>query len=142
MAERRVPGFRGICLTVGVVYVLLAGSILARGVPASMAPFGIPPETLASAHYVDAIWWVYTHMVVLGVLMIGLGRLAEGVRLQRGMARILFAAHVYYTWLDVRASDSALGTALYEGPASVAPAVVAGLAMLAFGWLSFAPARD
>ena len=138
----RIPGFRGTCIAVGVTYVLLGGSILARGVPASLAPFGVPPDILASPHYVDAIWWVYTHMVVLGGVMLVLGRFAEGAALKLWMARMLFVAHVYYTWLDIRASDSAWGTGLYQGPASVAPAVIAGLSMLAFMRLSFSRWAD
>ncbi len=54
---RFLPGFRASCLTVAVLFVLLAGSILARGAAASMAPFGVPEATLVSPHYRDAIQW-------------------------------------------------------------------------------------
>jgi len=140
--RHRLPGFRATCIAIGALYVLLGGSILARGVPASMAPYGLPQATLDSPHFVDAIWWVYTHMVVLGLIMVALGWLAESHRLKLWMARILFGAHVSYTWMDIRSSDSAWGTGLYQGPESLAPAVIAGLAMLAFAHLGLCLHRE
>jgi hypothetical protein len=132
-----LPGFEASFLTTGVLYVLMGGSILVRGTRASMAPFGVPEATLASPHYDDAIFWVYSHMVVLGVLMAVVGLTAEGDRLKLWFSRALFAAHVYYTVLDVRASDSVLGTALYQGPASIFPAVVGFVVTVLLAHLSF-----
>ena len=53
--HRVLPGFRSSCLSVGVLYVVLAGSILLRGVEASMAPFGVPRVVLGAPHYENAI---------------------------------------------------------------------------------------
>lgn len=119
--------------------VLLAGSILLRGVPASMAPFGVPQPVLNSPHYADAIFWVYTHMLVLGLIIGLLGLYAESPVLRRKMAWLLLGAHVVYTVLDFRASDSPLGHALYHGPASLMPAFISlGITVL-FAHLSFCP---
>jgi hypothetical protein len=136
IGEPRLPGFRASCVLVCVLYVLLGGSILVRGGAASLAEFGVPAATLASPHYADAIWWVYTHMIVLGLLTGVVGLWGQGVRLQRWFARAMLVAHVYYVLLDVRASDSPLGTGLYQGPASMAPAVIGSVVLLVFAYLS------
>jgi hypothetical protein len=125
----RLPGFRAACLVAGAVYVLAGGSVLVRGGAASMAEFGVPAATLASPHYADAIWWVYVHMIVLGLVIGAVGRYGQGARLQRGFSRLMLAAHAYYLYMDVRSSDTALGTGLYQGPTSIVPAII-GLGVL------------
>lgn len=127
--RHRLPGFRTTCLVLGATYVLLGASILVRGGAAAMAEYGVPAATLASPHYADAIWWVYVHTIVLGLVTGVVGLYAEGERLRRVFARVLLGAQASYLWLDVRSSDSALGNALYQGPASIVPAVL-GLGML------------
>ena len=119
-----LPGFRRVCLVISVAYVLLGASVLVRGGAASMAEFGVPAATIASPHYADAIWWVYVHMIILGLVIGVVGRFAESPRLRLWFARVLLAAHAYYLYLDTRTSDSALGNGLYQGPASVVPAVI------------------
>jgi hypothetical protein len=131
--------FRTSCLVVCVLYALLAGSILVRGAEASMAPFGVPSAVLASAHYQDAIFWVYSHQLVLGLLIGALGFVVVDPRAQLVLSRVLFAAHVYYAFLDFRSSDSPLGNALYQGPASLAPAIVCVVVGVLFAWHSIRP---
>ena len=130
--KHRLPGFRPVCLVAGVAYVLLGGSILVRGGAASLAEFGVPAATLASPHYADAIWWVYVHMIVIGLIMLVVGAFGEGARLRRGFSRLMLAAHAYYLFLDVRSSDTALGNGLYQGPASIAPAIIVLVVLLLF----------
>ncbi|WP_266363777.1 hypothetical protein [Tellurirhabdus rosea] len=127
-----LPGFRAICLTIGILDVLMAGSLFAKGLMVSMAEFRVPQPTLDSPHYHNAIEWVYTHMIVLGLVLIVLGLYGEGQRFRRWMARLLFVVHAYYTYLDFRYSDSALGNGLYQGPASVFPALFGLFATLLF----------
>lgn len=136
LCRHRLPGFRTSCLAVGVIYVLLGGSILLRGGAASLAAFEIPEPTLASPHYADAIWWVYTHMIVLGLLTGVVGQFGTSPALRRWFSRTMLVAHAYYVFLDVRASDSPLGTGLYQGPASIVPAVIGAVVMLLFAHLS------
>ena len=120
----RLPGFRTACVVTGVLDVLLGGSVLARGGAASLAEFEVPPATIASPHYADAISWVYVHMIVLGCVLALVGVLGQGARLQRWFSRLMLGAHACYLYLDVRTSDSALGNGLYQGPASIVPAVI------------------
>ena len=132
----RLPGFRATCLIISALEVPLAASILLRGVRPSMAPFGVPDALLDAPHYQDAILWVYTHMLVLGLIIGVVGLYADGERLKRAFARLMFAAHAYYAWLDLHASDSALGTGLYRGPGSLVPVVIGLVITALFAHLS------
>ena len=130
MAIKALPGFRGSCLTLATLYVLLAGSILVRGPMKAMADYGVPPATLASPHYADAMFWVFLHMTMIGLAIGVVGWFAEGVRMQRAFARLMLAGIVVYTYLDVRSADWALGSGLYQGRGSLGPVLVDVLALL------------
>lgn len=128
---RFLPGFKATYITVGVLFVLLASSLFLQGIPAAMEQFNIPTETLNSPHYLDAMLWTYSHMIILGLVITLMGFLAEGDKLKVWMSRLLLGANAYYTFLDFRSSDSALGNGLYEGEASLAPAIIAlGITLL------------
>lgn len=129
MSSLSLPGFRASCLTLSGLYVCLAGSILARGPMRAMADYGVPMETLASPHYADAMFWVFLHMTMIGLIIGVVGWFAEGVRLQRAFARLMLGALLVYTFLDVRTADWALGNALYKGSGSLGPVVVDLLAI-------------
>lgn len=137
MCKHYLPGFRTSCLIVAGLYSFLAGGVLLRGTRASMTPFAVPEVTLASPHYDDAIWWVYSHMLVIGLVIGVLGLYAESQKLKTRMARLLLVAHVYYTYLDARASDSFFGNGLYKGPGSVIPAIICLIMTVLFAHLSF-----
>lgn len=132
-----LPGFRNTCLIVSVLDVLLAAGVLLRGIRPSMAQFGVPQAVLDSPHYTDAIFWVYSHMLVIGLIIGVLGWYAESPALRQAMARLLLAAHLFYTVLDFRASDSLLGNGLYQGPASLIPAFISLFMTVLFAHLSF-----
>lgn len=123
--RKYAPSFRTSCLTICILYVLLTGSLFLQGFQKAMLPFKVPPEILRSPHYLDAMHWVYTHMLVIGLIVGVLGLYAESTRLKQNMSRLLFVAHIYYRYMDFRASDSIVGTGLYKGPASLIPAFIA-----------------
>lgn len=131
-----LPGFRASCLTVCGVLAVISAVLLLRGVEASMGEFAVPAATLASPHYRDAIVWVYTHQLVLGLLIGMFGLVVTEPAAQRRVARLLLAAHILYMYLDVRSSDSALGSGLYEGPGSLLPVLVGLLCVVLFAHLS------
>jgi hypothetical protein len=131
-----LPGFRASCLTVSAIYVLLASSILVRGPMVAMADYAVPEQTLASPHYADAMFWVFLHMTVIGLIIGVVGWFAEGVRMQRAFARILLAAQCVYFFLDVRSADWSLGNALYKGPGSLGPVVVGAFALVLWARLN------
>lgn len=127
-----LPGFRASCLSIGGLFVLLAGSILVRGPMVAMADYAVPAQTLASPHYADAMFWVFLHMAIIGLIVATVGWFAEGVRMQRAFARLMLAAQLVYFTLDVRSADWALGNALYKGPGSLGPVVVGAIALAAW----------
>lgn len=136
-APAALPGFRKTCLGVCGLYVVLAGGVLLRGAEASMQEFAVPAEVLTAPHYQDAIFWVYLHMLVIGAIVGLIGLRAEEPRLQRDFSRLMFGAAAVYTWLDLRASDSPLGEALYRGPGTLVPVLVCLLTTALFGRLAF-----
>jgi len=105
-----------------------------------MAEFSVPEAILEARHYRDAILWVYSHMIVLGLMIGVIGRFAESPKLKLWTARLFLLAQVYYTYLDVRTSDSALGDGLYQGPSSIIPALIGGVITILFLHLSLCPA--
>lgn len=128
---RFLPGFKATYATTGGLFVFLAASLLFQGIPEFMAEFNVPQETLASPHYLDAMLWTYSHMIILGLTIGLMGFLAEGAKLKVWMSRLLLVANAYYMILDFRTSDSYLGNGLYEGEASLMPAVIAlGITLL------------
>lgn len=137
-----LPGFQASCLTVCVLYLVLAGGLLLRGVEPGMAEFAVPPAVLASPHYRDAIVWVYTHQLVLGLVVGAIGLTVTDPVARRGVARLLCAVHILYTWLDLRSSDSALGNGLYKGPGSLIPVFVCLLVVLLFAHLGVCRPAD
>lgn len=136
-----LPGFRASCLTLAVVYVLLAGSILARGPMVAMAGYGVPSSTLASPHYADAMFWVFLHMTVIGLVIGVVGWFAAEARMQRAFARLMLAAICVYTFLDVRTADWPLGNALYKGTGSLGPVIVDALSIVLWLRLNLVRAR-
>lgn len=132
MPSLRVPGFRATCLVIGVIEVLLAASILLRGVEPSLAQFEVPAVVLGAPHFHDAILWVYVHMMVLGLITAALGWLVTEARLQCWCARLLALVNALYFVLDARTADWALGNALYRGSASVIPAIICAIFTISF----------
>jgi hypothetical protein len=130
--KRYLPGFKVTCLLVGALYVLIAGSLFIKGLMKSMAQYQVPSHLLASPHYYDAVLWVYMHTLIIGLIIGALGWYSKNVIFQKRMSRVLFAAHLVYTYLDFRSSDTILGNGLYQGLASVLPAIISLLATLLF----------
>ncbi len=138
---RWIPGFRGTCFIVGGLYVVLGAAIVAQGAAVAMAPYGVPAETLASPHYADAIHWVYSHTVVLGLIIALVGALAESERLKLWFSRLILGMQLYYLYLDTVHSDTALGNGLYEGPQSIGPSIIGFFVTLLFLRLSLPGTR-
>ena len=78
--------------------------------------------------------------VVLGALIIAIGLRVTDPGARTTGSPLLFAAHVYYSYLDLRTSDSALGNGLYQGDASLMPALFAVCFTAFFGYLSISKA--
>ncbi len=134
-----LSGFKTLCTAIGALYILLSVSTLIQGAPAVLAPFGVPKEVLASPHFLDFFHFLFVHMTVLGILLVLLGRLVDGARKQRLVARVLLLVDIHYTYLDVRTST--WGNGLYAHDKSLVPVVIDLLTATCFLYLSVRPIR-
>ena len=128
--------FRITFLLVGGIEVFFGLVTLLQGPKKVMSQFGIPEVVVNSPHYIDAMTWVVLHMTFLGATIMVLGLSAKDLKLQKRMTLLFLLSHSVYAFLDIRASDNPLGTALYQGNASLLPAVVSSLACLSFAQLA------
>ncbi len=132
MMKSLLPDFKITFLIVGYTFVLLPISLFAKGLMTSMAEFKVPEIILDSAHYYDAILWVYVHMSVIGLLIIIIGYAVNDINKQKWIALLLFVVTAFYVYLDFRSADWVLGNALYKGESSIIPAVIGLLVNLLF----------
>lgn len=116
----------------GYTFMLLPMSLFAKGLMVSMAEFKVPKIILDSAHYYDAILWVYVHMMVIGLLIVIIGYSVNDLNKQKWIAALLFMVTAFYVYLDFRSADWAYGNALYQGESSIIPAIIGLLVNLLF----------
>lgn len=126
------PNFRRTCLIVGYTFMILPLSLFAKGLMVSMAEFKVPEIILDSAHYYDAILWVYVHMMVIGLLILIIGYSVNDLNKQKWIALVLFMVTAFYVYLDFRSADWAYGNALYKGQSSIIPAIIGLMVNLLF----------
>ena len=129
LLNRIFPSFRWACLIVLVLYVLITASLFSQGLMSSMAKYEVPDAQLNSPHYFNAILWVYSEMLVIGLLVGTMGITVHETVAQLWLSRTICVSHVYFTILDTIASDTPLGNGLYKTPSSIVPAIV-GLAVV------------
>ena len=132
-----LPGFKSTCLIVGILNVTFFLMMVSQGVMKGMAEFKIPENLLSSPYYSDAMFWVFLHMAMLGVLITLLGFGVESPNRQQWISAILVAVFGVYLFLDIRTSDNPFGTALYQGPRSLFPVFIDFLYILLFLRLVF-----
>ena len=118
------PNFKRTFLIVGYTFILLSISLFTKGLMVSMAQFEVPDFILKSAHYYDAIRWVYVHMMVIGLLILIIGYSVNDLNKQKWIAGLLFIVTGFYFYLDFRSADWAFGNALYKGESSIIPAII------------------
>ena len=144
MLEERdhAPGWRPLCITVAVSYVLLALSMLVRGVEI-MIGFGTPDEVVRSPVFADFFYFFYELMALVGVLIGLLGITTRGRAQQQKVAGLLCAVMLALLWRDLSTADWALGSRLYRGPGTLVPPLISLVIAIAFAWVAWArPARS
>ena len=123
--------FRATFIGVGSVELFFAVLTMWQGPSKVMSQFGIPDAVIGSPHYQDAMFWVILHMSFIGVITIALGLTVRDVVAQLWLPRIFVLFHCVYAYLDIRASDSPLGTGLYQGTASLVTPVISCTLLMA-----------
>ena len=119
-----LPNFKRTFLIVGYTFLVLPISLFSKGLMVSMAQFEVPDLILKSAHYYDAMLWVYVHMMVIGLLILIIGYSVNDLNKQKWIAALLFIVTGVYFYLDFRSADWAFGNALYKGESSIIPAII------------------
>ncbi len=119
-----LPNFKKTFLIVGYTFLGLPISLFYKGLMQSMAQFEVPDLILKSAHYYDAMLWVYVHMMVLGLLIVTIGYSVHDFNKQKWIAALLFVVTAFYVYLDFRSADWVLGNGLYKGESSLIPGFI------------------
>ncbi len=132
MLLKLLPNFKTTFSIVGLTFMLLPLTLFSKGLVASMSEFKVPDLVLHSPHYLDAILWVYIHMMVLGILIFIIGLAVKDINAQKWISLILFLITALYAFLDFRSADWAYGNSLYKGESSIAPAIIGTIVCLLF----------
>jgi uncharacterized membrane protein len=135
-----IRGFKPILTTIGVAYVLLASSMLVRGVGV-MRDFAVPESVVSAPVFQDFFSFFYQLMIVLGVLTIVFGWVTRERKGQLLVARVFCVVNVLVTLRDLVTSDSSLGNRLYRGPATLIPVFIDLTLALVFGFLALGGLR-
>lgn len=132
--------FKPVLVTIGVVYVLLASWMLARGAGV-MRDFAVPDSVVAAPAFEDFFLFFYQLMAALGVLTMLFGYVTR----ERGAQVLVSAAFCLLNVLiglrDLSTSDSSLGNRLYRGSATLIPVLIDLVLALVFAGLVVAGLR-
>jgi hypothetical protein len=129
-----IRGFKPVFMTIGVLYVLMASSMLVRGVDA-LREYAVPPRDVESPVVADFFIFFYILMAFIGVLLVLFGHVTRERTHQLLVAAAFFAGQIVFTLRDLRTSDTSLGNHLYKGDGTVAFVVIGLTFSTAFGLL-------
>jgi Na+/glutamate symporter len=133
-------GFKAIFTTVGAIYVVLAGSMLVRGVVV-LRDFGVPEGVVSSPAMEDFFLFFYQLMAAFGVMMVTFGKVTRELSSQLLVSRVFFVLMALATLRDLSTSDSRFGTRLYRGDATLVFVYIDLAFAAAFAWLSLGRQR-
>jgi len=134
-------GFQPVFTVIGVLYILLASSMLVRGV-GLMREFAVPEGVVASPVFEDFFLFFYQLMAVVGLLTILIGHVVRDRGGQLLFASFFWAINVLITVRDLSTSDSRFGNRLYRGDATLLPVYIDIVFALAFGLLALSGLRS
>lgn len=111
-------GFRPVFVTLGILYVAMAGSALAHGVD-MLRDFGVPADVVAQPVLADFFSFFYLHMAYVGGLTILFGLVTRERRAQQWVCGVFALANLGFGFRDLATSDSRFGNHLYRGDATL-----------------------
>lgn len=127
-----IRGFATVFTVIGTLYVAMASSMLVRGADA-LLDFGVAPELVAEPVLEDFFLFFYQLMAFVGVLTIVVGRVVHGRGRQAVVAAVFCVANVVWGLRDLGTSDSAWGSRLYEGEATLVFVAIDAVLVVVFG---------
>lgn len=113
-----IRGFKLVFTTMGIIYVLLASSMLVRG-PTVLRDFAVPESTLSSPVLQDFFMFFYLLMAFLGVLTVLFGHVTRERVAQLIVAAVFCLWNIIAALRDLVTSDSRFGNHLYKGDATL-----------------------
>jgi hypothetical protein len=128
----QLRGFKVVFSVIGALYILMASSMLVRGVGA-LRQFGVPESLVTSLVVVDFFMFFYQLMAFVGVLMVLFGQLVRERSSQLLVSGVFFVWCLFATWRDLSTSDSPWGNATYKGEDTMVFPVIGITFALAFG---------
>lgn len=134
-SPRSIPWFKLVFTVLGAVYMLLALSMLVRGVDA-LRPFAVPESTIADPVLQDFFFFFYQLMAYIGVLTVLLGHVARELKTQRLVASVFCLANLLITLRDLTTSDSRFGNRLYKGEDTMVFVYIGLIYTAAYGLLA------
>jgi hypothetical protein len=142
MANRQleVRWFKATFTTIGIIYVLLASSMLVRGVVV-LRDFGVPHDVVSSPVLEDFFLFFYQLMAAYGAMLVLFGHVTRELDRQLLVSRFFCALNVLVALRDLSTSDSRFGNHLYKGDKTLVFVFIDLAFALVFGWLAFAPGR-
>jgi predicted membrane-bound mannosyltransferase len=135
--QDEVRGFKAVFTIIGVIYVLLASTMLVPGGVAIMRDFGVPETVIASPVFQDFFVFFYQFMAVVGILMVLFGHVTRPGAAQLLTARVFFVLNLLCAWRDLSTSDSRFGNHLYQSEKTLVFVYISLTFAAAFGFLAF-----
>lgn len=135
-----IRGFRAVFTVVGGLYVLMAASMLVRGVGV-LRDFGVPEPLLRAPVLEDFFLFFYELMAFVGVLIVTFGHTVTTRRAQVAAALVLALGNLAFAVRDLATSDSPFGNQLYRGDATLVFVAIDVALAAAFGALVILGAR-
>lgn len=138
--ETGLGAFRPAFVVMGLAYVLMASSALARGTP-FLEEFGVSHAVASDPVLTDFFTFFYQLMAYVGVLTVVFGLVVRERRAQALVSSVFFVASVLLALRDLSTSDSRFGSALYKGEQTLVFVAVSVVYATVFGALAIAGFR-
>ncbi|MDD9943875.1 MAG: hypothetical protein OXU20_22730 [Myxococcales bacterium] len=135
-----IRGFKLVFTTIGVIYTLMASSMLVRGVGA-LREFGVPESDLSSPVFADVFNFFYLLMAYIGVLTVLLGHVTKERRAQLLVACVFCLTNLLTALRDLSTSDSRFGNRLYHGDKTMVFVYISLVFAAAYGYVIVAGLR-
>ena len=127
--------FKPACVVLGLGYVLMASSALAKGT-AFLEDFGVSHELASDPVLTDFFVFFYQLMAYIGVLTVVFGWVTKERRAQAQVASVFLVANILMALRDLGTSDTRFGNALYEGEETMVFVLVSVVYAIVFGALA------
>ena len=130
MKTKLLPSFKGSCILVGTLYMLLSISQFLRGLTVGLHENNVTPNVLELIN--NSLLWLNLHLFVIGLFILIFGFTITKLNQQKAICSLLVFINLCYAFLDFRSSNSFYGSSLFENNSSVIPALFSLIIALLF----------